>query len=100
MDNKNIEKLQTKAKELGGKLEKKVGKLIGNPKMQAEGALTEKAAKERAEAIKAGERTMGRVERAADEVEEKVGKAGGSKQMKKDGRAKQLEGKAREIGNR
>jgi uncharacterized protein YjbJ (UPF0337 family) len=45
------------AEELGGKIKKGIGKIIGNEQMQAEGIVKEKKGEAKQEAAKAAERT-------------------------------------------
>ena len=53
------------AEELGGKIKKTVGKVIGNEQMEAEGKAKELKGEAKQEAAKAGERTKGEVEEVA-----------------------------------
>ncbi len=50
------------AEELGGKIKKAVGKVIGNEQMEAEGKAKELKGEARQESAKAGERVKGKVE--------------------------------------
>ena len=50
------------AEEIGGKIKKGIGSLIGNDQMHAEGVVKEKEGEAKQEAAKAAERTKGKVQ--------------------------------------
>ena len=87
------------AEEIGGKIKKGLGKLIGNDQMQAEGLVKEKKGEAKQEAAKASERTKGKVEQAVGAVKNRVGAVIDNEQMEAEGRAKELEGEARVKAN-
>jgi len=87
------------AEEIGGKIKKGLGKLIGNDQMQAEGIVKEKKGEAKQEAAKASERTKGKVEQAVGAVKNRVGAVIDNEQMEAEGRAKELEGEARVKAN-
>jgi uncharacterized protein YjbJ (UPF0337 family) len=87
------------AEEIGGKIKKGLGKLIGNDQMQAEGIVKEKKGEAKQEAAKASERTKGKVEQAVGAVKNRVGAVVDNEQMEAEGRAKELEGEARVKAN-
>jgi len=87
------------AEEIGGKIKKGVGKLIGNDQMEAEGIVKEKKGEAKQEAAKASERTKGKVEQAVGAVKNRVGAVIDNEQMEAEGRAKELEGEARVKAN-
>ncbi|HEY6036277.1 MAG TPA: CsbD family protein [Kofleriaceae bacterium] len=87
------------AEEIGGKIKKGLGKLIGNDQMQAEGIVKEKKGEAKQEAAKASERTKGKVEQAVGAVKNRVGAVIDNEEMEAEGRAKELEGEARVKAN-
>jgi uncharacterized protein YjbJ (UPF0337 family) len=60
------------AEEIGGKLKKGLGKIIGNEQMEAEGELKEKKGEAEQEAAKAAERAKGKAEELKGEVRQKA----------------------------
>ncbi|MBA2541662.1 MAG: CsbD family protein [Deltaproteobacteria bacterium] len=87
------------AEELGGKIKKTIGKVIGNDQMEAEGLVKEKKGEAKQEAAKAAERTKGKVEEIVGAVKNRVGAVIGSEEMQVEGKAKELEGEARQKAN-
>jgi uncharacterized protein YjbJ (UPF0337 family) len=87
------------AEELGGKLKKGVGQLIGNEQMEAEGLVKEKKGEAKQEAAKASERTKGKVEEVVGAVKNRVGAVVDNEEMQAEGKAKELEGEARQKAN-
>jgi uncharacterized protein YjbJ (UPF0337 family) len=88
------------AKELGGKLKKGVGQIIGNEQMEAEGAAKEMEGKAQQEAAKAAERGKGTLQELGGTIKNRVGHVIDNEQMAAEGKAKELEGKARQKANR
>jgi len=89
-----------KAEELGGKIKKGIGKLIGNEQMEAEGIVKEKKGEAKQEAAKAAERTKGKIEEVVGAVKNRVGAVIDNEQMQAEGRAKELKGEARQKANK
>jgi uncharacterized protein YjbJ (UPF0337 family) len=87
------------AEEIGGKLKKGIGKLIGNEQMEAEGLVKEKQGEAKQEAAKASERTKGKVEEIVGAVKNRVGAVIDNEQMQAEGKAKELKGEARQKAN-
>ena len=87
------------AEELGGKIKKTVGKLIGNEQMEAEGKVKEVKGEAKQEAAKASERTTGKVEEVAGAIKNRVGAVLGNEQMQAEGKVKELKGEARQKAN-
>ena len=89
-----------KAEELTGKAKAKVGKLIGNERMQAEG--TGKALKGKATqgVAKAGERVKGKLEEVVGRAKKKVGAIIQNEQMQAEGKLKELKGRTRQKVNK
>lgn len=89
-----------KAEEVGGKIKKVVGKVIGNEQMEAEGEVKALEGKGKQEAAKAAERTKGKVQEVVGAVKNRVGNVIDNEQMAAEGKAKELEGEARQKANR
>jgi uncharacterized protein YjbJ (UPF0337 family) len=88
-----------KAEEIGGKIKKGIGKIIGNEQMEAEGIVKEKKGEAKQEAAKAAERTKGKIEEIVGAVKNRVGAVIDNEQMQAEGRAKELKGEARQKAN-
>ena len=88
------------AKELGGKVEKKVGKLVGSERMQAEGHAHEAEGRAEKDAAKARERAKGKAEEMAGRVEGGVGEFLGDDDMRTEGEVRRLRGEMRQKTNR
>ena len=87
------------AEELGGKIKKNVGKLVGNEQMEAEGKAKELKGEAKQEAAKAAERTKGKVQEVAGAVKNRLGHIIDDEEMIAEGKAKELEGEARQKAN-
>jgi uncharacterized protein YjbJ (UPF0337 family) len=87
------------AEEIGGKIKKGIGKVIGNDQMEAEGIVKEKKGEAKQEAAKASERTKGKVQEVAGAVKNRVGAVIDNEEMQAEGKAKELEGEARQKAN-
>jgi uncharacterized protein YjbJ (UPF0337 family) len=88
-----------KAEELGGKIKKGIGKVIGNEQMEAEGLVKEKKGEAKQEAAKSAERTKGKVEEIVGAVKNRVGAVIDNEQMQVEGRAEELKGETRQKAN-
>ena len=88
------------AEQLGGKIKRSIGKLIGNERMEAEGRAKELEGIAKQEAAKAAERGKGKVEEVAGAVKNRVGAVVDNEQMQVEGKAKELKGEARQKANR
>jgi uncharacterized protein YjbJ (UPF0337 family) len=88
------------AEEIGGKIKKGIGQIIGNEQMEAEGKVKEEKGDAKQEAAKAAERTKGKVQEAVGAVKNRVGAVIDNEQMQAEGRAKELEGEARQKSNK
>jgi len=88
-----------KAEEIGGKIKKGIGKIIGNDQMEAEGVVKENKGEAKQEAAKAAERTKGKVEEIVGAVKNRVGAVIDNEEMQVEGRAKELQGEARQKAN-
>jgi uncharacterized protein YjbJ (UPF0337 family) len=87
------------AEELGGKIKKGIGQLIGNEQMEAEGRVKELKGEARQEEAKAEERAKGAFQKAAGSVKSGVGQLIDNEQMEAEGKLKKLEGEARQRAN-
>ena len=87
------------AEELGGKIKKGIGKVIGNEQMEAEGIVKEKKGEAQQEAAKSAERTKGKVEEIVGAVKNRVGAVIDNEELQAEGKAKELEGEARQKAN-
>lgn len=63
------------AKRLGGKVEKTVGKLVGNPRLQAKGAMLEMSGKAKGSVAKAASRVAGAQKRVVKKTKAAVRRA-------------------------
>ena len=88
------------AEELGGKIKKVIGQVIGNEQMEAEGKVKEEKGDAKQEAAKAAERTKGKVEEIVGAVKNRVGAVIDNEQLQAEGKAKELEGVARQATNK
>jgi uncharacterized protein YjbJ (UPF0337 family) len=96
----NSQRAEGVAEELGGKIKKGVGKLIGSEQMEAEGKAKEMKGQARQEAAKAAERTKGKIQETAGAVKNRVGAVLDNEKLQAEGKAKELEGEARQESNR
>jgi uncharacterized protein YjbJ (UPF0337 family) len=87
------------AEQIGGKIKKGIGKVIGNEQMEAEGRAKELKGEAREETAKAGERTKGTVEEVTGAIKNRVGAVIDNEQMQAEGKAKELKGEARQKAN-
>jgi uncharacterized protein YjbJ (UPF0337 family) len=88
------------ARELGGKIKKGIGNLIGDDKMAAEGKLKELEGQEQKEEAKAAERGKGEVQALGGAIKNRVGQVIGDDKLAAEGKVKELEGEQRRKSNR
>ncbi len=88
------------AEKAGGKIKRRLGKLIGNRHMEAEGALKEARGRDQEESAKSAERAKGKVEEVAGAVKNRVGAVIDNERMRAEGKLKELKGQARQRANR
>ena len=62
------------AREIGGKIQKGVGRAVGDTEMEAKGAGKEASGRVEKEAAKAGQRAKGKVDEVAGKVRQKLNK--------------------------
>ncbi len=88
------------AEKLGGKIQRSIGKLIGNERMEAEGRAKELKGTAKVESAKAAERAKGQVQEVAGAAKNRVGAVIDNERMQAEGKAKEIEGEARQKANR
>lgn len=88
-----------KAQEIGGAIQKNIGKAIGNEKMERKGATRELKGEARQEVAKAAERVKGTVEKAVGGVKSAIGDALGNENLEAEGDREVAKGKARKALN-
>ncbi|WP_437938600.1 CsbD family protein [Sorangium sp. So ce341] len=87
------------AEEMGGKLKKGLGKLLGDEQLEAEGRAKELKGRVQQEDAKADERARGALEEAAGAIKNRIGKLVDNEQMAAEGKAKELRGENRQKAN-
>jgi uncharacterized protein YjbJ (UPF0337 family) len=88
------------AQQVGGKIKRAVGHVIGDDEMETEGEAKELEGKVRVEGAKAAERTKGKVEEVVGAVKNRVGAVIDNDQMQAEGKGQELKGQARQKSNR
>jgi len=88
------------AEELGGRIQRAAGKVLGNKSMQARGSARVMDGKAKQEAAKAGERVKGAGEKVAGAVKNRTGALLDDEQLEAEGRAQELKGDVRREANR
>ncbi len=94
------EKNEGVAEQIGGKIKKGIGALIGDDQMRAEGELKETKGEARTEAAKGAERIKGAVQEAVGAVKNRVGQVIDNDKLAAEGKLKELEGEARQKANK
>jgi uncharacterized protein YjbJ (UPF0337 family) len=87
------------AKEIGGKAEKRVGKLVGSERMEVRGRARELAGKAEKEAAKTRARVSGKVEELKGKAERKVVAPLAQKLLRLHGSARSARGRLRQKLN-
>lgn len=87
------------AKEVGGKIQNTVGKLVGSEQMEAQGRATELEGEKKQEQVKTTERLKGKAEEALGAIKKKVGDVIDDEELEASGRAQELKGEARQNAN-
>ena len=88
------------AKELGGKIVKKVGQAVGSDRLEAEGRASELEGRDEKESAKARERIKGAVEETAGEIQRRAGQIIDDDVMEGKGLARKTTGRVRKEANR
>lgn len=89
-----------KLEEMGGTVQKTIGKVLGNEEMQVKGAAHEVMGEAKQQAAKAGERVKGAVESIVGSVKATVGEAIGNDRLHAKGKIQELTGEARKDLNK
>src|SRR5436309_12545787 len=87
------------AEELGGKVKKVAGQIIGNEQMEAEGRAKELKGEAKQESAKAAGRAEGKVNEVVGAVKNRVGAVIGNEQMQAEGKVKEMKGEAKQKAN-
>lgn len=87
------------AKELGGKVVKKIGRAIGSDRIEAEGRASELEGRDEKERAKTRERIKGAVEETAGEIQRRAGRILDDEVMEGKGRVRKTTGRVRKKAN-
>ena len=88
------------AQQIGGKIKKVVGQVIGDESMEAAGAAKQAEGIAREEAAKANERGKGKIEEVIGAVKNRVGHVIDNERLAAEGKATELKGEDRQASNR
>jgi len=88
------------AKELGGKVERKVGRAVGSERMAVRGRARELEGRDEKESAKARERVKGKVEEAVGAVQRGAGRLLDDDETRARGALRNARGKLRQKANR
>jgi uncharacterized protein YjbJ (UPF0337 family) len=88
------------AEQIGGKIKKTIGKVMGDRATEAEGKAKEMRGVAREEEAKAAERAKGKVEEAVGAVKNRVGHIIDNEKLAAEGKVKEIEGQDRQRENR
>lgn len=88
------------AEEVGGKIKKTIGKVIGNEQMEAEGKAKALEGEAREKSAKGAERVKGKIEKVVGAVKNRIGHVIDDEKMAAEGKATELKGEKRENSNR
>jgi uncharacterized protein YjbJ (UPF0337 family) len=88
------------AKELRGKVQKSVGKLVGSERLEAKGRVRELTGRAEKESAKAKERVKGAVEEVTGRIQSAVGDLVDAPKTSARGQLRKAKGKARQATNR
>lgn len=88
------------AKQIGGKVAKKLGQVVGSERLEAEGRATELEGKAEKEHAKMRERIKGAVEESAGEIQRRAGKLLDDEAMEAKGVVRKVTGRVRKESNK
>ena len=88
------------AKEVGGKVAKKVGQAVGSERLEAEGRATELEGHSEKEHAKLRERVEGTIQETAGEIQRRAGKLLDDEKMEAKGVIRKASGRVRKQANR
>lgn len=95
-----MKRIEGAAKEVGGKIQKKVGEIVGDEQMEAKGRVKELQGKATKESAKTAERVKGTAEAIKGGVKRTVGAALDDEELEARGMVEQKVGQARQATNR
>jgi uncharacterized protein YjbJ (UPF0337 family) len=87
------------AKELGGRITRRVGQAVRSDRLQAEGRATELAGRDEKELAKASERVKGAIEETAGEIQRRAGRLLDDEEMEGKGLVRKATGRVRRKAN-
>jgi uncharacterized protein YjbJ (UPF0337 family) len=93
------EKSEGVAEQMGGKIKKGIGKLVGDDQLHAEGTAKQLKGEARVETAKSAERGKGKVEELVGAVKNRLGHIVGNERAAAGGKAKELRGENRQRKN-
>lgn len=96
---KIVERAKAKLEVAAGAVTETVGRVVGNEKMEAEGAAHQVIGNARNAKAKAAEHTKGVVEEVIGTVKNKVGRVVGDDSLAAEGKIEEIKGKARQTLN-
>lgn len=88
------------ARETGGAIRRFFGRILGNRRLEAEGATREVSGRSQKEAAKTEGRATGKIEEVAGAVQNRVGELTGNDRWAAEGRSRELTGEKRQDANR
>jgi uncharacterized protein YjbJ (UPF0337 family) len=95
----NTKRAAGTAKEVGGKVVKKIGQVVGSERLEAEGRAKELEGRDQKENAKTRERVKGTVEETVGEVQRRAGKLLDDEEMEAKGVARKATGTVRKKAN-
>lgn len=93
-------RIQGTARDLGGKIEKTVGRILGSKRLEAKGRSNELEGRAEVKSAKTRERVKGKAEETVGSVEAAVGDLIDSPKRQARGQMRKAKGKARQTANR
>jgi uncharacterized protein YjbJ (UPF0337 family) len=87
-------------KEVGGRVKKNVGRLIGSERMEAEGRAQELAGRDQKESAKRAERVKGEIEEKTGALQRSAGELLDDEEVEARGRIRETRGALRKHANR
>ena len=93
-------KSEGQAEQVGGRIRRFFGRLLGNRRMAAEGRVQELRGRGRENDARASEQVHGKIEEVGGAIKNRVGAAIGDERTQVEGRARELHGQERQDANR
>jgi len=94
-----IKRSKGAVKEIAGKVEKKVGQVVGNERLEATGRVRELEGRAEQAAAKSHERVKGKVEEIVGKVQKQAGDVLEDDEMRAKGKLREVKGKVRQKAN-